>query len=262
MDLWERFWEASLEELKRGYTEEGDRYICLLCGKSIEKGIIYPVGDVLVEAERYTRIHIEQAHGSVFDHLIHLGKKFTGLTDHQNRLLRLFYQGKSDREIQLETGIGSASTIRNHRFALKEKERQGKVFLVLMELLKERDPQASGFVAVHKTATMVDDRYNITREEYDQIAKKFFPAGINGRLSAIPAKEKQKLVILREIAKRFRVERVYTEKEINDVLKAVHEDFVTLRRSLIQYGFLDRTRDGSSYWLKTGFTPEKEGMKK
>lgn len=56
-----------LEELKRGYVEETDCYICLLCGKTVETGIIYPDEGTLYEAERYTRVHIENTHGSVFE---------------------------------------------------------------------------------------------------------------------------------------------------------------------------------------------------
>jgi hypothetical protein len=250
-DVSELFWNASLEELKRGYTQEEDHYVCLLCGKKIEKGIIYPDEGILYEAERYVRIHIEKAHQSVFEHLIHLDKKLTGLTDHQNRLLRLFHLGKSDAEVQKELGIGSASTIRNHRFVLKEKERQAKVFLAMMELLKEKDKHAPAFVEVHKTARMVDDRYNVTLEENEEILKKYFPAGTEGPLTTFSVKEKHKLVILREIAKRFESERIYTEKEVNQILKAVYDDYVTLRRYLIEYGFLDRKPDGSQYWLKS-----------
>ena len=164
----ELFWNASLEELKCGYIQDENHYTCLLCGEIIEKGIVYPHEDVLYEAERFMRIHIDREHQSVFDYLIQLDKKLTGLTEHQNRLLHLFYQGKSDAEVQKELGIGSASTIRNHRFVLKEKERQAKMFLALMELLKEKDQHAPAFIPVHKTARMVDERYNVTNEEKEQ----------------------------------------------------------------------------------------------
>ena len=150
------------------------------------------------------RIHIDSEHQSVFDYLIQLDKKLTGLTDHQNRLLHLFYQGKSDAEVQKELGIGSASTIRNHRFVLKEKERQAKMFLALMELLKEKDQYAPAFVPVHKTARMVDDRYNVTNEEKEQIIKKYFPEGLKSPLKKFPPKEKQRLVVLREITQLFK----------------------------------------------------------
>jgi hypothetical protein len=157
MSISESFWNASLGELKQGYIRESDQYICLLCGKKTEIGIVYPEDGIYYEAEKYMRMHIEHSHQSVFDYLIGLDKRLTGLTEHQNSLLHLFHQGKSDGDIQKELGIGSPSTIRNHRFVLKEKERQSKVFLVLMELLKEKDQHAPTFVNVHKSARMVDD---------------------------------------------------------------------------------------------------------
>lgn len=250
MDISERFWNASLEELKRGYIKEGEQYICLLCGKAIESGVIYPDEGILYEAERYIRIHIEKEHQSVFEYLIHLDKKLTGLTDHQNQLLRLFYQGKSDADVQKAMNIGSASTIRNHRFVLKEKERQAKVLLALMELLKEKDEHAPSFIELHKTAKMVDDRYNVTEEENEKILNKHFPEGTQGTLMKFPLKQKQKLVVLREIAKRFQPDVIYHEKDVNAILDKIYHDHVTLRRYLIEYGFLDRKSDGSEYWLK------------
>lgn len=249
MELSDMFWNASLEELERGYLEEPDDYLCLLCGKKIEKGIVYSGEGVLYEASRYIRVHIEQTHGSVFEHLIGLDKRLTGLTDHQNRLLRLFYEGKGDEAIQKELGIGSSATIRNHRFGLREKERQAKVFLTLMELLKTRDRTSPRFIAPHDTARMVDDRYKITPEENDKILERYFPKGPGGPLKTFEMKEKNKLVILRQIAKRFEPDRLYSEAEINAILKTAYPDYVTLRRYLIEYGFMGRKPDGSQYWL-------------
>ncbi|WP_453992300.1 DUF2087 domain-containing protein [Bacillus nitroreducens] len=251
MDISEHFWNASLNELKQGYIQDSDSFICLLCGKKVEKGIIYPHEGVLYEAQRYMRMHIEDAHHSVFHYLIGLDKKLTGLTDHQNQLLRLFYQGKSDKEVQSEMGIGSTSTIRHHRFALKEKERQAKTFLALMELLKEKDQYAPAFVPPHKTATMIDDRYVVTEEEQQKFIQKFLPDGINGRLTKFPSKEKQRLIILRELTKRFERNIPYSEEEINKILEEIYDDYVLIRRYLIDYGFLERKSDGSQYWLKS-----------
>jgi hypothetical protein len=250
MDISNFFWNSSLEELKRGYIQNSDSFICLLCGEEFEKGIIYPYEGILYEAERYTRIHIERTHQSVFDYLIGLDKKLTGLTDHQNHLLSLFYQGKSDKEVQVEMDIGSTSTIRHHRFALKEKERQAKTFLAIMELLKDKDQYAPAFIPPHKTARMVDDRYDITQDEQEETIKKFFPEGTSGTLKKFPPKEKQRLIVLREIAKNFDSEHTYDEKELNQILKAIYVDYVIIRRYLIEYGFLDRKSDGSQYWLK------------
>lgn len=247
MEISELFWQASLDELKQGYIHEGESFTCLLCGERFEDGIIYPHEGIFYSAKRYMHIHIENTHVSVFDYLISLNKKLTGLTDHQNSLLRLFYQGKGDSEVQQELGIGSASTIRNHRFVLKEKERQAKTFLAMMELLREKDLHAPTFLEPHKTATMVDERYNITEEEQEDILQKHFN---NRKLKTFHLKEKQKLVVLREIVKSFERDRIYEEQEMNQILTSFYDDYVLLRRYLIEYGFIDRKADGSQYWLK------------
>jgi hypothetical protein len=250
MDVSELFWNASLEELKQGYKQEGEYYTCLLCGEQTENGVIYKEDEVFYDARKYMLMHIAQTHGSVFHYLISLDKKLTGLTEHQNNLLRLFHEGKSDAEIQTDMGIGSASTIRNHRFVLKEKERQAKVFLTMMELLKEKDTHAPTFIPVHKTATMIDNRYNVTEEEREKVLAKYFPNGTDGMLKTFSIKEKYKIIVLREIIKRFESERTYHEKEVNEILQSIYADYVTVRRYLIEYGFLDRNRDGSQYFLK------------
>lgn len=239
-----------MEELKQGYTEDKISYICLLCGKKIEKGIVYPYENRLYEAERFMRIHLEHTHQSVFEYLISMNKKLTGLSDHQKNLIRLFYQGKNDKEIQQDLDIGSTSTIRHHRFVLKEKERQAKVFLTLMELLKEKDEHAPAFLPVHSTATMVDERYNVTEEEQNKILKQYFPKGTTQSLTRFPSKEKQRLVILREITHQLNIEQIYNEQELNSKLKDFYEDYALIRRYLVEYGFLDRKPDGSAYWVK------------
>lgn len=246
MEISNLFWDATLSELKRGYIHERESFVCLLCGEKFEKGIIYPYENSFYEAERYMRIHIENTHHSVFEYLISMDKKLTGLTDHQKSLLRLFYEGKSDTEVQQHLEIGSASTIRHHRFALKEKERQAKTFLAIMELLKEKDEYAPAFVPVHKSARMVDERYNVTNEEKEKIIAKFIT---QGKLNKFPPKEKQRYVVLREIAYQLRNNHMYQEKEINEELKTFFEDYVLIRRYLIEYGFLNRRADGSQYWL-------------
>jgi hypothetical protein len=69
----------------------------------------------------------------------------------------------------------------------------------------------------------------------------------NGQLYQL---EHDSLIVLREISQRFQRGRIYREKEINEILKDVYDDYVTLRRYLIEHDFLDRKRDGSQYWLK------------
>lgn len=244
--------DVPLNDLKQGYTFDSaaDAFVCLICGERFVPGIIYPHDGTLYEASKFAQIHIESAHGSMFEYLLGLDKKLTGLTDLQKKLLRLFRSGMADREIVREMDGGSASTVRNHRFALRERMKQAKTFLAIMELAEERARPQSRLVPIHKTATMVDDRYEITEQENEEILKNYFKSGLDGPLSGFPKKEKRKIVILRQLAKLFREGQRYTEKEVNAVLKEKLDDYVTLRRYLIEYGFMDRLPDGSQYWLK------------
>jgi len=97
---------------------------------------------------------------------------------------------------------------------------------------------------------MVDDRYNITNDEQQELIAKYFPNGTNAPILRFPKKEKHKIVILRAIAKHFSEDKIYTEKELNTILKTYDEDYVLIRRCLIEYGFMDRKDDGSAYWIK------------
>ncbi|WP_036745331.1 DUF2087 domain-containing protein [Paenibacillus sp. UNC451MF] len=263
MEYSELFWKVPLKELKQGYSyqDSTEQYICLVCGKAFEKGIIYKAGETLYEAEKYAALHLAQEHGSMFDYLIGLNKKLTGLSDLQKNLLRMFYEGYSDNEIVKQLDGGSASTIRNHRFALREKEKQAKLFLAIMELLEqkngkprthEKSSPKKQLVPVHRTATIRDERYAVTEEEYQSIVLSYFKEGLDGPLSLFPKKEKRKIVVLSHLINRFEPGRRYTEKEVNAVLEEAFVDYVTLRRYLIEYGFMDREEDGSAYWVKEG----------
>lgn len=245
------FWNATLAEMKNGYRyDDGNEgYICLICGELFVDGLIYPKGTELMDARRAVRTHILEQHGSAFEYLLNLDKRYTGLTDTQKELLTYFYQGLSDNEILKQQGSGSASTIRNHRFKLREKEKQAKVFLALMQLLESSKMQKESFdalVTIHKGATMVDERYVITQAEKDKIRQNLIH---DGKVKALPSKEKKKLVILQFVMEQFETGRVYTEREVNEVIKAIIDDYVTVRRYLIEYGFMDRKRDGSEYWV-------------
>ncbi|MBN2693149.1 DUF2087 domain-containing protein [bacterium] len=238
---------SSFDELLNGYKEEQNFYTCLFCGKKFEKGIIYNCDNIFMDAEKYTKYHIKGEHGGVFSYLLSLDKKITGISEQQQSLLKLFYEGKTDSEIQKSLNIGSVSTVRNHKFQLKERERQAKIFLTLSTLLKDRKDIKDEFVEIHQHATMVDDRYNVTKEEEETILKKYFEGDV---LKTFHVKEKFKIVILRHIMRFFEKDKIYTERDISDILKNIYSDFVTLRRYLIEYGFFDRVADGSKYWVK------------
>lgn len=251
-DVSELFWQASLQEIKQGYTynETNDEFICLICGKSFANGIIYPDNNQLYEAQKYIKLHITQRHQSIFQVLLNLDKKLTGLTDHQKTILELFYAGCSDNDVAKTLNTGSTSTIRNHRFSLREKQKQAKIFLAIMELLGDKLPKKQTFIDIPLSAKQVDDRFAITEQENEKILAVYFKQGLNGPLESFPLKEKKRVAILRHLIKSFAANKTYTEKEVNAILKPFYHDYVLLRRNLIEYGFMDRVQDGSSYWLK------------
>ena len=194
---------------------------------------------------------MKKVHGTPADCLLSGNPAGAGISEVQKRLLELLSEGKNDRQIAAEMGI-TPSTVRNHRFKLREKEKQAKIFLALMRALEQKtkegimDTDQGRLEEVHPAAAMVDDRYGITRQEREKALKTYMNA--DGSLKQIPAREKKKIIILREIMKRFELGREYTEKEVNQILKEIYaEDFPSIRRALIEYGFMDRTDDCSAY---------------
>ena len=242
--------DYTLEELTRGYILQNGACRCLFCGQAYLCGDIYAFGSRFVDAPTAVRLHIEQAHGSLFEALLAGGKKSTGLTEGQSEMLACFYRGVPDQEIAAQMGI-SASTVRYQRFHLREKARQAKVYLALAALLEDRAGQTADGPNIHAGATMVDERYMTTDAETQKIIDTFFSSLEPLRLKTFSSKEKKKLVILRVIAGQFTPGERYPEKEVNCVLKGIYpEDHATLRRYLIEYGFMERTQDCEEYWVK------------
>lgn len=93
-----------------------------------------------------------------------------------------------------------------------------------------------------------DDRSLITQEEERRALHSAFVSLEPLKMRSFQIKEKAKLVALRRISAQFETGRRYTEKEVNDILREIYDDYVTLRRYLIQYGFMARTKDCREYW--------------
>lgn len=237
------------DDLSRGFTETKGTYICLVCGRRFEDGIVFDVGGTLYEASRAVKEHIASKHGDMFHVLLQLGKDGTGLSDIQQNILNLMYSGYDDRRIARELGNKSASTIRNHRFQLRRKAREAQVFLAVMELLERRLGTEQRFLEFHEDMPVDDERLMITLQEAEVIRNKYFSSRRPLRLTSFPKKEKAKLVVLKDIAELFEKDRVYTEKEVNELLLPVFDDYVTIRRYLVDYRFLKRKPGGIEYTL-------------
>ena len=82
----------------------------------------------------------------------------------------------------------------------------------------------------------------------------------NGRLTQFPKKRKKQIYVLFYIAPKIEKGRVYTEKEINEILEGLHtfSDCCRLRRDLCDCGFMRREKDGSAYMMNEVFPTQEE----
>ncbi len=76
-----------------------------------------------------------------------------------------------------------------------------------------------------------------------QVLQHFFR---NGKLQEIPTRHSKQLVVLRRLAQEFAFGTLYTEKQVNEILKRFHPDCATLRRYLVDNRLM--TRENSVYW--------------
>lgn len=242
---------AVLEDLINGFTRgTAGTLTCLSCGKTFEQGEVYPCSGHFFTAERALGLHLQENHPDRFSELLNSGSKYLSLTENQIKLLTLFHAGASDKEIANQLGI-SSSTVRHQRFMFRERAKAAKLYLAVWTMVEaKKNNQQADLLPVHKGATMVDERYSITEEEYQKILGNVFESLEPLKLKVFSSKEKKKIVILRKLAEQFQPGRKYTEKEVNEILGAVYDDYAMLRRYLIEYGYMERTKDCSSYWLK------------
>ena len=86
-------------------------------------------------------------------------------------------------------------------------------------------------------AALQQEAYDAARTEQERLVGRLFT---DGRIERVPAKRKVRAAVLLEVVSRFEPGREYAEKEVNEVLLAVHEDFAYLRRELVNYRYLER----------------------
>ena len=87
-------------------------------------------------------------------------------------------------------------------------------------------------------------------EVYREKLKRYYNG--EGKLASYPSKRPMRVLALIEIAEKFEAERKYTEKEVNEIIKAsiAFGDTELIRREMFQYKFIGRLRDGSEYWAE------------
>ncbi|MGA4848161.1 DUF2087 domain-containing protein [Streptomyces sp. G5(2025)] len=70
----------------------------------------------------------------------------------------------------------------------------------------------------------------------------------HGRLTAIPVRPVVRHELLLHLTDTlFDADRTYSEREVNDAFRTVHDDTAALRRYCVTGGLLERAADGSTY---------------
>jgi excisionase family DNA binding protein len=95
-------------------------------------------------------------------------------------------------------------------------------------------------VADHELVAWLQSRSNQNRPvgERDKVMRAFFK---DNRLTEIPAQRKKRRYVLERLLEEFELDRVYTEPEINEILRGFHSDVCTLRREFIMEKMMTRT---------------------
>ena len=73
----------------------------------------------------------------------------------------------------------------------------------------------------------------------------------DGKIITMPARRTRRRLLLDQVAQAFEPGRTHPEAAVNEILKAIVDDYCALRRYLIDEVFLSRTASGT-YWRAGG----------
>ncbi len=84
----------------------------------------------------------------------------------------------------------------------------------------------------------------------DEKSRKVLKSYLNadGSIRQLPMQAAKLQIILNHLVQAFSVGVIYSEKEVNQIIRRYNEDVAGLRRDLIDRGMLQRKSDGSQYW--------------
>ena len=170
---------------------------------------------------------------------------FKALSDMSRlRIVQSLTKGEMYTELLAERLGLTPSTVSFHMKKLEEaglvesrKEQYYTVYSLSRETLEK-----TLFETAASEPEQVDEQQKREEEYRRKVIDSFFEYG---RLRSIPVQRKKKLICYEVIAEKFVPGRVYSEKELNDIISPVHEDYCTIRRDMISEGIL--RRDGSEY---------------
>ena len=159
-------------------------------------------------------------------------------------------QPLTGRELADRLGL-SAATISHHMHRLEQRglvvaHKDGTRCRYRLDERTLRDASRAATAATTGSPPPAADG----RPETTKVLRDFF---VDGRLKQIPAQRKKRVVVLQHLLERFQPDRDYPEREVNDLLRPAHDDVATLRRELVDYGFM--TRHAGLYRVAASLPP-------
>ena len=153
------------------------------------------------------------------------------------RIVQSLTQGDMYTELLAERLGLTPSTVSFHMKKLEEagvvtsrKEQYYTVYSLNRALL-----EASLFSVAAAEAEQGDEEQKREKEYRQKVIDTFFEYG---KLRAIPVQRKKKQICYEVIAESFVPGRVYSEKELDEIILPIHEDYCTIRRDMIGEGIL------------------------
>jgi len=195
--------------------------------------------------------HLQLVHGGNLNQLIHLTSRYNTLTTKQQDLLTAFATDIKDQDLAKQLQV-AAATIRHQKFTFREKAKQAKLYLAIYNQVFDPQTAPDQLIDVPEQPSQPDDRWLITEDEAAQTLQHYFDFSQEPlRLKRWPKKQKVIITVLTRIITEIPAEQPLTEPDLNAYLQPIYFDYVTVRRYLIDYGFLKRTADGRNYWRPT-----------
>ncbi|MEQ7054077.1 metalloregulator ArsR/SmtB family transcription factor [Paenibacillaceae sp. P-4] len=163
------------------------------------------------------------------------------------KMLILLAEGERNGQVLAEKLSVTPATITHHAAKLREasliNERREKntIYFSLNDYFLKNNAAA----AINLIYRGADGGIGMLNEDQqrlrDSVIRNFFSK--EGKLKNIPSQLKKKLIILEHMVTNLEAGRRYSEKEINEYIKAYHEDFATIRREFIMHQFLFREKE-------------------
>ena len=170
---------------------------------------------------------------------------FKSLSDMSRlRIVQSLTKGEMYTELLAERLDLTPSTVSFHMKKLEEaglvvsrKEQYYTVYSLNRELLEKSLSDIAS-----SDPEQIDEQQKREEQYRQKVIDSFFEYG---KLRSIPVQRKKKLICYEVIAEHFVPGKVYSEKELNEIIAPIHEDYCTIRREMIGEGIL--RREGSRY---------------